>query len=395
MPDGPGGGEEGGEPVDQRLRRVFAGARQAVLAVHAGLDVGAAQLGVDRLLDIVGRALLDHQHRALARAERAQFFRHQRIGDVEHVDRDAAGAVEVGEAEPLERAQHAVGEPAERDDADLREVAGDHLVELSFTDELLRGGQPLLDLEPLLREDHRRMREPAVFEARRPGDAVLARIGGAPVGLGGELAGDVAGAHPQLHHHRGVARLRELEALLDHAHDGRQVGARVEQPHRGFQRIGIGALLDHAGALAVVLAQDDHHPADHARRSEVRQRVGRHVGADDRFPGHRAAQRIVDRGAEHRRRRRLVGAGLQMHPEVADDVLRVDQHVEQVRDRRALIAADIAHPRLQQGLGHRQDALAAEGLAVAELERLHLFLEGAFHPPGPTREPGTSISVRG
>jgi hypothetical protein len=97
------------------------------------------------------------------------------------------------------------------------------------------------------------------------------------------------------------------------------------------------------------------------------------------FPGHRAAQRVVDRGAEHGGGGRFVGAGLEMHAEVADDVLGIDQDIEQVRDRRALITADIAHARLQQRLGHREDALAAEGLAVAELKRLHLFLERAFH----------------
>ncbi len=371
--------EEGREPLEQHLRHVLAGARQATLAEHAGLDVGAAQLDVDRLLDVVGRALLDHQHGALAGAELAQLLRHQRIDDVEHVDRDAAGAVEVGEIEPRERAQHAVGEPADHDDADVVEVAGDHLVELALADELLRGRQPLLDLEPLLRENDGRMRKPAVLEARRTGDAVLAGKRGAAVVLGLELAGDVAGADAQLHHDRRVARFRQLEALLDHAHDGRQIRPRIEQPHRRFHRIGVGALLDHARAFAVVLAEDDHDPADDAGGGEVGQRVGRHIGADDRFPGHRAAQRIVDRGAEHGRGGGLVGAGLQMHAEIADDVLGVDQHVEQVRHRRALVAADIAHARLQQRLGDREDAFAMEGLAVAELERLHLFLERAFH----------------
>src|SRR5262249_24916661 len=55
------------------------------------------------------------------------------------------------------------------------------------------------DLEPLLREDHRRMREPAVFEARRTGEPVLAGKGGAAVGLGLELAGGVAGAGGPAH----------------------------------------------------------------------------------------------------------------------------------------------------------------------------------------------------
>ncbi len=72
-----------------------------------------------------------------------------------------------------------------------------------------------------------------------------------------------------------------------------------------------------------------------------------------------------------------------MHAEIADDVLGIDQHVEQVRDRRALIAADVAHARLQQRLGDRENTFAMEGLAVAELERLHLFLERAFHRRAP------------
>jgi hypothetical protein len=34
---------------------------------------------------------------------------------------------------------------------------------------------------------------------------------------------------------------------------------------------------------------------------------------------------------------------------------------------------------LQQGLGHREDALAVEGVAVAELERFDLAGERSFH----------------
>ena len=59
------------------------------------------------------------------------------------------------------------------------EVPGNHLVELALADEGLRRGQPLFDLEPFLREDDRRMREPAVLEARRAGNAVHAGKAGA------------------------------------------------------------------------------------------------------------------------------------------------------------------------------------------------------------------------
>ena len=137
-------------------------------------------------------------------------------------------------------------------------------------------------------------------------------------------------------------------------------------------RIGVGALLDDARALAIVLADDDHGAADHAGRSEVRQRVGGHIGADDGFPGDRAAQRIVDGGAQHRGGGGLVGAGLQVHAELGHDVLGIHQHVEQMRHRRALVAADIAHAGLQQRLGDGEDALAMELGAVAEPQSLAL-----------------------
>ena len=118
-----------------------------------------------------------------------------------------AAAVEIGEIEPRQRAQQIVGEAAEHDDADLVRLARDHLVEFLLADEFLRGRQALLDLEPLLGENHRRMGEPAVFETRRTGEAMLAAIGAALVVLGDEFAGDVAGAHAQIEHHRRMARL--------------------------------------------------------------------------------------------------------------------------------------------------------------------------------------------
>ena len=67
-----------------------------------------------------------------------------------------------------------------------------------------------------------------------------------------------------------------------------------------------------------------------------------------------------------------------MDAELVEQVLRFDQHVDQMRDRRALVAADIGHARLQDRLGDGQDALAAEDLAVAEAQRAHLLLEGAL-----------------
>ncbi len=337
------------------------------------------------LLDEFGRAFLDDQHRAFAGAEILHLVRHQRIGDIEYIDRNARSAVKIGKIEARQRAKQPVGQSAENDDADLADVAGDQLVELLLADEFLRGRQALFDFQPLLREDDRRMREPAVFEPRRSLEAVLAAIGAALVILGDEFAGDVAGAHAQIQHDRRMACLGKLKSLLDHADDGRQIGARVDQPDRGFHGIGVGAFLDDAGALAVILAEHDQRAADDAGRRQIGQRVGSDIGADDRFPRHRAAQRIIDRGAEHGGGGGFVGAGLDVHAEIGQQIFGIHHDVEQVRDRRALIAADIADARLQQRLGDGEDALAAKRLAGAEPQRIHFFLERAFHPCFQTR----------
>ena len=61
--------QERGQPLADDQRRVFAGHRQHVLAVQPGLQVGLAQDLADRLLDEVGRALLDDEHGLLAGAE--------------------------------------------------------------------------------------------------------------------------------------------------------------------------------------------------------------------------------------------------------------------------------------------------------------------------------------
>ena len=67
-----------------------------------------------------------------------------------------------------------------------------------------------------------------------------------------------------------------------------------------------------------------------------------------------------------------------MDAEFGHDVFGVDQNVEQMRHRRALIAADIRHAGLQQRLGDRENAFAVEGVAVAEPQRLDFFFKRAF-----------------
>ncbi len=56
----------------------------------------------------------------------------------------------------------------------------------------------------------------------------------------------------------------------------------------------------------------------------------------------------------------------------------IGQHIHQMGNRRALIAADIGHAGLKQRLGDGEDTLAVKCLALAETQQLHLFSEGPF-----------------
>ena len=135
------------------------------------------------------------------------------------------------------------------------------------------------------------------------------------------------------------------------------------------------ALLHDGGTFTIVLADDHQRAAGHPAGRQVGERVGRHVGADRRLEGHGTAQRIIDRRRQRRGGGRLVGARFEVDAELLQDVVRVRQHVHQVRDRRALVASDVGHAGLQQRLGDGEDALAVEFLTGAELELPHFLFE--------------------
>ena len=73
---------------------------------------------MDRLLDVVGRALLDDQHGALALAEVGDLVGHQRMGDVQHQRRHLAL-----DLQPVEAAHQHVGDAALHDDAEIGALA--------------------------------------------------------------------------------------------------------------------------------------------------------------------------------------------------------------------------------------------------------------------------------
>jgi hypothetical protein len=52
--------------------------------------------------------------------------------------------------------------------------------------------------------------------------------------------------------------------MFHHVNHARQVGARVQQTQRAFQRIRMGAFLNDGCAFAIVFADHDECAADHA-----------------------------------------------------------------------------------------------------------------------------------
>jgi hypothetical protein len=360
----------------QHLDAVLAGRGQHVLAVQRRLDVAPAQQGGDLLLDVFGLAFFHHQHRALADAEVGHLLGHQRVGHVEHEDRDVGFAERIGQALLLQAADQRVVEPALHHDAQVGVAPTRYqFVEAVRHDVAPRGRNALVALELFVAEGDGRVREPHVIEARGLGHQRAGGDGGRNVVLALEAAAHVAGADAQLHEAGHVRGFGKAKAFFHHAHHHAQVGPRIEQAHAGLERVGMRALLDHAGAFAVVLAHHDQHAAGHAGRGEVGERIGRHVGADYRFPGDRAAQRVVDRGAEHRRGRGLVRTCLHVHAQFVHVGLALDHDVQQVRHGRALVAAHVGHARLQQALGDGEDALAVEGGASAETQHFYFLAE--------------------
>jgi hypothetical protein len=140
----------------------------------------------------------------------------------------------------------------------------------------------------------------------------------------------------------------------------------------------VAALLHDRGAFTIVLPDDDQRAAGDAAGGEVGERVGGDIGADRRLEGRGAAQRIIDRRRERSGGGRFVGARLEPDPQVAQHVVGIGEHIDEMRDRRALIAGDVGDARLQQRLGDGENSLAAEFLPRAEPKFCDLAFERAF-----------------
>ena len=143
----------------------------APLPMHARLHVGAAQFDIDRLLDVVGMAFLDHQHGALAGAEFADLLRHQRIDDIEHIDRNARSrrTASARSSRSSARSTLLVSPPITMMPTSSRSPA---MISLSLCSRMKAraAGRRSSIFSRSCDEGDRRMREPRIVEARRAGE---------------------------------------------------------------------------------------------------------------------------------------------------------------------------------------------------------------------------------
>ena len=326
------------------------------------------------LLDMLGLAFLHDQQRALARRELHEFLLDQGIGGVEDVQGQPRAAESVGQAQVFQGPQDAVVKTALEHDPKIAFRTVYEFVEPVFPDEAHGGRPALLGLLAFLLVGVGRQ-DDARWVALRRIERVRGRERRPAVVAGDKAPVQMAGADAQHQHYRRIAGLGQLEALLHRGHDAVQPGFGIEQPELRFHREGVRALLHDAGAFAVVLAENDKRAALDPRRGEIAERVAGHVGAHGGFPGHGAAQGVVDGSGQRGCGGGFAGAGLEVHAQLVQDFAGVGQHVHQVRDRRALVAGHVGHAGLQQRLGDREYALAAEFLARGQAQQFNFLRE--------------------
>src|SRR5208337_2004044 len=191
--------KEFADALGQDRDGVFSAHRQDVLARDSRRDVASAKDRIEIALDVVGRALLHHQHRLLVAAELNQFLFDQGIGDVEHVERHGRLAVGVGETKILQRSNRAVVHAAEHDDADLAFRGAKYLVQLARLDEVDRRGHAALEFLLFVQERGWRQYD-AIDVANRTLQRLAKRVRRLPVVLTDETPAHMAGPYADFQH---------------------------------------------------------------------------------------------------------------------------------------------------------------------------------------------------
>ena len=215
------------------------------------------------MFDVFGLTFFHHQHRPLTEGKFAYLFRYQRVGHVEHQQRNLAVSKSVGQAKRLQRTHQAVVKPALNDDAQLRARAFQQVIKLVLQDVAACSREPLVNFELFLSEGHRWVGQLHVVEGAWLGHKVLGGNGGQLVVFALKTAPYMAGADAQFHHGGHVGGFRKPKTMFHQIHHARQIRAGVEQHHARFLGISVAALLNHAGTFAVVFTQHNQNAAGH------------------------------------------------------------------------------------------------------------------------------------
>ena len=215
------------------------------------------------MLDVLGLAFFHHQHGPLICGKFAHLFRYQRVGDVEHQQRNLAVSKGIGQTKRLQRTHQAVVKPTLNDDAQLRARAVQQVIELVLQDVASCSRQPLFNFEFFLPEGHRWVGQLHVIELAWLGHEVLGGNGGQLVVFTLKTAPYMAGADAQFHHGGHVGGLRKPKTMFHQIHHARQIRSGVEQHHARLLGISVAALLNHAGTFAVVFTQHNQNAAGH------------------------------------------------------------------------------------------------------------------------------------
>ena len=174
--------------------------------MNLGVQTCFVQDAVDVLLNEIGLPFFHHQQAALSFAKALEFIVHQRVGDVQHIQRNVGLAEVVGQAQQLQCTHHAVVQTTLHDDAKVLHVFGKKFVELVFLNEL-QGRWPAGKGFFLLVQVTGGWQHDAVDIALGVFNGVFEGEAGPHVVAGRKAAMHMAGADAQLQHHRGVAGL--------------------------------------------------------------------------------------------------------------------------------------------------------------------------------------------
>jgi len=168
--------------------------------------IGFAQNGVDVLFDEVGLPLFDYEQPALAGAKGFELFVHQRVGHIQHIQRNLRLAESICQAQDFQGAKHTVVQAALHDNAKILGCWRKEFIDAMVLNEF-NGCRPALFDLFLFVQIARWGQHNAVDIPFGMLDGVFQCELGAHIVFGGKLPVHMACPNAQYQHHRRVAGL--------------------------------------------------------------------------------------------------------------------------------------------------------------------------------------------